>query len=100
MDRHRPDRTPTASPSGTALQAGDADRLATYVDAQCAMLGLELAPAHRPGVLVYLALVESMAPLVMDFALPVHVESGNVFRPVTPRAVPTGVTTPAPEHGR
>jgi hypothetical protein len=51
-----------------------------YVDEQAALLGLPLAPEHRPGVLRYLQLVAGMAPRVMDFALTPADESGNTFR--------------------
>jgi hypothetical protein len=57
-----------------------------YVDAQCALLGLSLAPEHRPGVVRYLQLVIGMAPRVMDFPLGPADESGNTFVPVAPRA--------------
>jgi hypothetical protein len=53
-----------------------------YVDAQCALLGLPLAPEHKPGVVRYLELAASMAPRVMDFALTPADESGSVFEPV------------------
>jgi hypothetical protein len=55
-----------------------------YVDAQSALLGLPIAPEHRPGVVRYLQLVAGMAPRVMDFALTPADESGNVFVPVAP----------------
>jgi hypothetical protein len=64
----------------------DTARLETYMDAQCELLGLRLDPAHRPGVLRYLALVQGMAPLVMEFPLQPADESGNVFVPVSPPA--------------
>jgi hypothetical protein len=57
-----------------------------YVDAQAALLGLSVAPEHRPGVLRYLQLVAAMAPRVMDFPLAPADESGSVFVPVAPRA--------------
>jgi hypothetical protein len=60
--------------------------LGVYVDAQCALLGLTLAPEHRVGVLRYLQLVAGMAPRVMDFDLGPADESGNVFVPVEPAA--------------
>ncbi|MCE2658029.1 MAG: DUF4089 domain-containing protein [Rubrivivax sp.] len=65
----------------------DDAQLEAYMDAQCAALGLVLAPAHRPGVLRYLALVAGMAPKVMDFPLTVADESGSTFVPVS--AVPS-----------
>ena len=55
-----------------------------YLDAQCALLGLRLAPEHRPGVLRYLQLMAGVAPRVMDFELGPADESGNVFVPVPP----------------
>jgi hypothetical protein len=67
----------------------EADQVEAYVDAQCALLGLTLAPEHRPGVVRYLQLVIGMAPRVMDFPLSPHDESGNVFVPVSPSATAT-----------
>jgi hypothetical protein len=64
----------------------DNAQLEAYMDAQCALLGLTLAPEHRPGVLRYLALVAGMAPRVMDFPLGVADESGSTFVPVAPRS--------------
>jgi hypothetical protein len=57
-----------------------------FVDAQSALLGLPIAPEHRPGVVRYLQLVASIAPRVMDFALTPADESGSVFVPVAPPA--------------
>jgi hypothetical protein len=57
-----------------------------YVDAQAALLGLPIAPEHRPGVVRYLQLVAGMAPRVMDFPLTPADESGNVFVPVAPQS--------------
>jgi hypothetical protein len=62
----------------------DTPQLETYIDAQCALLGLTLAPGHRPGVVHYLRLVVGMAPRVMDFPLGVADEPGHVFVPVAP----------------
>jgi hypothetical protein len=62
------------------------DSIEAYVDSQCAMLGITLAPEHRPGVIRYLQLVIGMAPRVMDFPLAPADESGNTFVPVAPRA--------------
>ena len=62
----------------------DTTQAEAYVDAQCALLGLPLAPEHRPGVVRYLQLVAGMAPRVMDFALTPADESGSVFVPVSP----------------
>jgi hypothetical protein len=63
----------------------DATQVEAIVDAQCALLGLTLAPEHRPGVIRYLQLVMGMAPRVMDFPLAPVDESGNTFVPVAPR---------------
>ncbi len=60
-----------------------------YLDAQSALLGLPIAPEHRPGVLLYLQLAAGMAARVMDFELTPADESGNVFVPVGP-AKPSG----------
>ena len=57
-----------------------------YIDAQAALLGLSVAPEHRPGVLRYLQLVAAMAPRVMEFPLAPADESGNVFVAVVPQA--------------
>jgi hypothetical protein len=64
----------------------DAQQVEAYVDAQCALLGITLAPEHRPGVVRYLQLVIGMAPRVMDFPLSPADESGNIFVPVAPGA--------------
>jgi hypothetical protein len=61
-----------------------------YVDAQAALLGLPIAPEHRPGVVRYLQLVADMAPRVMDFPLTPADESGNVFVPVAPSSNAAG----------
>ncbi len=60
--------------------------LQASMDSTAALLGLPLHPDHRPGVLHYLKLVVSLAPLVTDFAgtLSVADESGNSFVPVAP----------------
>jgi hypothetical protein len=65
-----------------------------YVDAQAALLGLPIAPEHRPGVVRYLQLAAGMAPRVTDFALAPGDESGNVFVPVAPGSASGGVTGP------
>ena len=57
-----------------------------FIDAQGAMVGLSVAPEHRPGVARYLQLVAAMAPRVTDFALTPDDEPANVFTPVSPPA--------------
>jgi hypothetical protein len=63
------------------IMAFDAE---AWLDAQSALLGLPIAPAHRAGVVRYLQLVAGMAPRVMDFPLTPADESGSVFVPVEP----------------
>ena len=65
------------------------------VDAQSALLGLSIAPEHRPGVLRYLQLAAGMATLVMEHPLTPQDESGSVFVPVSP----AGSTPGAGEGG-
>ncbi len=67
--------------------------MTAYMDVQCQLLGLELAPEHRPGVLRYLQLVATMAPRVMDFELAPADEVGHLFVPVE---APSGGTTSVP----
>ncbi len=64
----------------------DARQVEDLLDAQCALLGLRLAPEHRPGVIRYLQLAIDMAPRVMDFPLEPSDEPANVFVPVAPRS--------------
>jgi hypothetical protein len=56
----------------------DAD---AYVDAVAALIGLPLAPAHRPGVVLNLERIAQMAALVMEFALPEETDPAPVFAP-------------------
>jgi len=75
--------------------------LEAYVDAQCALLGVQLTAAQRPGVLRYLQLAAGMAPRVMDFAaasLTPADESGSVFVPVEAPASPHGAAASASER--
>ena len=59
-------------------EVGDLD---AYVDAMSAVVGLEIAPEHRPGVLRQLAIVLAAAALVAEFAIPDVIEPAPVFRP-------------------
>jgi hypothetical protein len=56
-----------------------------HVDATAALLGLPLAPEHRPGVLGFFALAASMAAVVEAVPLAPHDESAMRFEPVSPR---------------
>lgn len=60
------------------------DPLERYVDAAAAAIGLEIAAAHRPGVLTYMRLAAGLAQQVMDFPLSPADESASVFRPASP----------------
>ena len=62
------------------------------VDAQSALLGLSIAPEHRPGVLRCLQLAAGMATLVMEHPLTPQDESGSVFVPVSPAAPGAGTS--------
>jgi hypothetical protein len=66
-----------------AFNPNDPEQVGAWVDAQSALLGLPLAPEHRPGVVRYTQLVMGLAPRVMDFVLTPHDESGSVFVPVS-----------------
>ena len=61
-----------------------AEQLESVMHAQSALLGLEIAPEHRPGVKAYLARAAGMAEPVIALAamLDAHDESGSIFRPV------------------
>ena len=56
-----------------------------YVDATAALLGLPLAPEHRPGVLGFFALAASMAAVVDSVELSPHDDSPMRFEPVSPK---------------
>jgi hypothetical protein len=59
-----------------------------YVDAAAALLGLPLAPEHRPGVLGFFALAAAMADVVNAVPLTPHDDSPMRFEPVSPKAKP------------
>ena len=63
------------------MDAADIER---HVDATAALIGLPLAPEHRPGVLQFFALTAKMAQPLMDFALSPPDEPATVFIPVEP----------------
>lgn len=63
------------------MDAADIER---QVDATAALLGLPLAPEHRPGVLRYFALATGMAAQVMGLPLGPEDEPAAVFVPVEP----------------
>jgi hypothetical protein len=51
------------------------------VDAAAAVIGLPIAPEHRPGVVQFLGGMLGAGALVMEFPLPDDVEAAPVFRP-------------------
>lgn len=55
-----------------------------HVDASAAVLGLPLAPGHRPGVIAYFELAARMAEQVMGLPLGIEDEPAAVFVPVEP----------------
>jgi len=64
----------------------DPSRLAALLDANAAALDLEIADAHRSGVLSYLALAESMYRGLGSRELTPADESGLVFVPQAPES--------------
>lgn len=63
------------------MQAPDIER---HVDAAAALIGLPLAPEHRPGVVLYFGLAAKLADLVMGLPLGPEDEPAAVFVPVEP----------------
>lgn len=55
-----------------------------HVDAAAALIGLPLAPEHRPGVVAYLQLAAGFAEQVMGLPLGPEDEPAAVFVPVEP----------------
>lgn len=67
-------------------------QIEAYVDAAAPALGLALDPAHRPGVLRFLALAAAMAETVDRVPLAPHDETSVHFTPI----VPITPATPTP----
>lgn len=55
------------------------------VDATAELLGLPIAPEHRPGVLRYFALAASFAAQTYGLAIDDKADPAGVFVPVSPR---------------
>jgi hypothetical protein len=55
--------------------------LGNYVDAVAKLVALPIAPAHRPGVILYMGVITAAAAQVMAFPLPDEVEPAPVFGP-------------------
>ena len=76
-----------AAVDAAAIEAAvNAGKIEAAVDAAAALIGLPIAPAHRPGVLQFHALAASMAQVLMAQPLARDDESGAVFHPVEPAA--------------
>ena len=63
------------------------EEIEALADASAAALQLDIAPAHRPGVLYYLALAAGYADLVNSHPVTVADEPAPVFTPVSPPAI-------------
>ncbi len=55
-----------------------------FIEQQAAVLGLPIAPDHRPGVKRFVELAAGMAEQVMSMPLTPVDEAGHVFAPVAP----------------
>lgn len=55
--------------------------LEAHVNAAATLLALPIAPAHRPGVVLYMGVIAAAAALVMEFPLADEVEAAPVFAP-------------------
>jgi len=55
--------------------------LEAHVDAAAKLIGLPIAPAHRPGVVLYMGVLAAAAALVMEFPQAEEVEAAPVFAP-------------------
>lgn len=66
-----------------ATGAGRGGRLSieTCIDASAELLGVELLPEHRPGVIQNFTLLVAQAELFMGFELDERVEMAPVFHP-------------------
>ena len=73
LHRHQEDaasRSSSARSGASAEHRADGEQqIEAYVDAAAAAVGLEIAAAHRPGVIHYLGLAAAMADLVMALPL-------------------------------
>jgi hypothetical protein len=52
-----------------------------FLDAVAGAMELDIAPAHRPGVVMNLQRLAEMARLVAEFPLPEEIEQAPVYRP-------------------
>ena len=63
------------------------EQIEALADAASAAVQIDIAPAHRPSVLHYLALAASYAELLNTVPLTTADETGSVFIPVSPSVV-------------
>lgn len=78
----------TAGTVGRNMAKGDVmadeatvEDLAATVDRIAALVGLDIAPAHRPGVIANFTRIAAIAAPVMAFPLPDDLEIAPVFVP-------------------
>jgi 1-carboxybiuret hydrolase subunit AtzG-like len=62
-------------------EARTPEAVGAYVDEAAKLIGLPIAPEHRPGVIAFLGGLLGAADLVMEFPLPEEVEAAPVFEP-------------------
>jgi len=55
--------------------------LEAHVDAAAKLIALPIAPARRPGVILYMGVIAAAAALVMEFPLAEEVEAAPIFAP-------------------
>jgi hypothetical protein len=60
------------------------EQIEAFVDASAAALALDLQPAHRPGVLRFVAIAADMAAVLDAVPLDRAVEPAVVFMPASP----------------
>jgi hypothetical protein len=54
---------------------------AAYLEEAAALLGLDIDPAYKPGIIANLRAAAALAPAVLEFPLADEDEAGPVFRP-------------------
>lgn len=62
-------------------------QIEALADSASAAVNLEIAPAHRPGVLQYLALAAAYAELLNKMPLTYADEPGSLYIPVSPSTI-------------
>jgi hypothetical protein len=59
----------------------DEPETAAYADSAAALIGLPLAPEHRPGVIENLTRIRELTGALREFPLPADIEAAPVFEP-------------------